>query len=228
MPEKIILAKRKLISFYLQNASIFLRSLTLHMNHPLLYLLLAGAALLGSGCATSTPRSSAQAAALRPPEEQIRWPGDYSPDQAAFFVHNQIDIAAPPEVVWAIITDVKRWPEWYEGATNLTVRSPDEEVGPDVVVAWRTMGLNFESQVQEFEPPYRFAWESRKRVIRGYHAWLIIPTEEGSRVITDESFHGFLAYMQRTFIPNKLYRLHQDFLEGVKVQAEAQLAGAEI
>jgi hypothetical protein len=84
------------------------------------------------------------------------------------------------------------------------------------------MGLNFDSEVREWEPPTRFAWESRKRVIQGYHAWLIVPTEAGSRVITEESFNGFLAYMQRAFIPNKLHRLHQTFLEELKIKAEAE------
>ncbi|MCC5841491.1 MAG: SRPBCC domain-containing protein [Opitutales bacterium] len=194
------------------------------MKTKLHYILPALTALLFVGCATSTPRGSAQAVALRPPEEQIRWPAEYTPGQSAFFVHNQIDIAAPPEAVWDILTDVQAWPEWYVGATDLAVRSPDQLMGPDVVVSWRTMGLKFDSEVREWEPPTRFAWESRKSVIQGYHAWLIVPTETGSRLITDESFNGFLAYMQRTFIPNKLHGLHQIFLEELKIKAEAQVA----
>jgi uncharacterized protein YndB with AHSA1/START domain len=191
------------------------------LNRILSIALLSVSALL-TGCVTSTPRGSAERAALRPAAEQIRWPAAYTPGRTAFFVHNQIDIQAPPKVVWDIITDVQAWPEWYVGATNLTVRSPDQRVGPGITVSWRTMGLNFDSVVKEFEPPHRFAWESRKAVIQGYHAWLIIPTETGSRVITDESFTGFLAYMQRTFIPNKLHRLHQTFLEELKLKAEAE------
>jgi uncharacterized protein YndB with AHSA1/START domain len=198
----------------------------MHPLHRHLALALLLVSVLFAGCVTSTPRGSAERVALRAPEEQIRWPEAYAPGTAPFFVHNQIEIAAPPPVVWDILTDVRAWPDWYEGATNLTVRSPDQRVGPGVVVSWRTMGLNFDSEVKEFEPPFRFAWESRKAVIQGYHAWLIVPTATGSRVITDESFNGFLAYMQRTFIPHKLHRLHQTFLEELKVKAEAAVTAA--
>lgn len=180
--------------------------------------------LFFAGCATSMPRGAAERVASRPPTEQIRWPEAYVPERAVFFVHNQIDIQAPPEVVWAILTHVQAWPDWYVGATNVRVGSPDGRVGPGVVTAWRTMGLNFESHVKEFEPPTRFAWESRKAVIRGYHAWLIVPTPDGCRVITDEAFHGVLAYLQRAFIPRKLHGLHQTFLEELKKKAEAQVA----
>lgn len=191
-------------------------------------MLFTGPAFLGafflSGCATSTPPGSARAAVQRPAAEQIRWPAEYAPEQAAFFVHNQIEIEAPVEIVWDIITNVAAWSDWYSGASDVVVPSPDGRVRPGDVVSWKTMGLKFDSHVKEFEPPYRFAWESRKSVIQGYHAWLIGPTENGVRVITDESFQGFLADMQRVFQPNKLHGLHQEFLEQLKVLAEARAA----
>lgn len=192
---------------------------------PPVTLLAVCSSLLLTGCVTSTPKGSARLALKRPPAEQIHWPAEYDPAKSAFFVHNQIDISAPPEVVWDIITDVAAWPEWYSGAANVSIlHLVDGRVGPDSVVSWRTMGLNFDSVVREFEPPTRFAWESRKAVIRGYHAWLIIPTEKGCRVITDESFRGPLAVMQGTFLPNKLHGLHQEFLETLKIKAEVPAA----
>jgi hypothetical protein len=41
-------------------------------------------------------------------------------------------------------------------------------------------------------------------------------------LITDESFRGPLGLLQGTFIPNKLHRLHQIFLEELKKKAEAK------
>lgn len=178
-----------------------------------------------TGCVTSTPRGSAKLSLERPESEQIQWPEEFDPSKAAFFVHNQIDISATPEVVWNIITDVSAWPEWYSGASNVSILRPGTgRVGPDSVVSWRTMGLNFDSEAHEFEPPARFAWGSRKAVISGYHAWLIIPTAEGCRVITDGAFRGPLAIMQGTFVPNKLHGLHQEFLDKLKIKADARTA----
>ncbi|NJM36592.1 MAG: hypothetical protein HC845_01250 [Akkermansiaceae bacterium] len=83
--------------------------------------------------------------------------------------------------------------------------------------------MNWKSQVKEFIPNQRLATESRKTVIQGYHAWLIIPKSGGCKVITDESFRGPLGRLQGTFIPNKLHRLHQTFLEELKKKAEAKI-----
>lgn len=186
--------------------------------------MLVGTTLL-TGCATSYPRGSAQLAAQRTPAESIRWPEAYHPAKSAFFVHNQIDIQAPPDVVWDILIHVEDWPNWYAGATDLTVNQGDRgRVTAGSMVRWKTMGLKLDSYVREFEPPTRFAWESRKAVIQGYHAWLLSPTAGGTRVITDESFNGFLAYLQGAFIPKKLHGLHQTFLEELKRKAEARAA----
>jgi hypothetical protein len=175
------------------------------------------------GCATSTPRGAGKAAVTRPLAEQINWPRDYAPDKAAFFVHNQIDISAPPEVVWNIIVRVEDWPEWYVGATNIVMGDSEKVLTSRSTIAWSLMGLDLESAVEEFVPPARLAWESRHPSIRGYHAWLLVPIEGGTRLISDESFHGVLAYMQGAFQPNKLHGLHQQQLEAIKAKAESRV-----
>lgn len=174
-----------------------------------------------AGCATSHPGPAPAAN----PAERIAWPAEYDPAQATFYVHNEIEIAAPPAVVWSMLVQADAWPSWYEGARDLQVRTAtDGRLAEGAVFTWRTMGLNLESRVREFEPPHRLAWESRRRVIRGYHAWLLVPTATGCRVVTDESFHGFLATMQRVFIPGKLHRLHDRWLQELKRRAEAAVA----
>lgn len=171
------------------------------------------------GCTTmQTPTTS------KNPAENIRWPAAYEPSKAAFYISNEINIAAPPEVVWEILVQAEQWPDWYVGATDVKIRdSEDGVLRADSVMNWRTMDMTFESEVKEFEPPYRLAWESRKAVIQGYHAWILIRTKDGTRVVTDESFHGFLGVMQRLFLPNRLRRLHDIFLQELKIKAEAEM-----
>jgi hypothetical protein len=85
------------------------------------------------------------------------------------------------------------------------------------------MGLNFESTIEEFVPSSRLSWESRKKSIRGYHAWLIIPTADGCKVITDESQNGWLTFFEKIFQPKKLHKLHDIWLAELKKQAEARV-----
>jgi uncharacterized protein YndB with AHSA1/START domain len=179
------------------------------------------------GCASvprvGTPENALSKGAV--PANRINWPAQYEPKDASFFVHNQIDIDAPPAAVWNVIVQAETWPAWYEGAENVKVSSGTNGVlGARSSFTWSTMGLDFNSTVTEFEPPYRLSWESRKSTIQGYHAWLIIPTSTGSRLVTEESQYGFMTLLQKIFVPNKLHRLHDVWLSQIKQRAEAAAA----
>jgi len=156
------------------------------------------------------------------PPDAIRWPSRYQPEKATFFVSNRIDIQAPPQRVWEVLIDVESWPKWYAGARDLSLASTTPgKLAPNAVLSWNIMDLDFTSTVHEFEPPYRLSWESRKSTIQGYHTWLLIPTEFGTHLVTDESQFGVLAWLQGIFIPKKLSRLHDQTLAQVKQRAEA-------
>jgi uncharacterized protein YndB with AHSA1/START domain len=153
----------------------------------------------------------------------IDWPEVYNPEEAKFFVHNELEIQASPAVVWDILINAEAWSEWYEGASEVRVKNGSNGIlGPHSVIHWKTMGMKFESEVQEFVPYERLSWESKKKSIKGYHAWLIIPTESGCKVITDESQHGWLTFFEKTFQRNKLQRLHDIWLAELRKKAEDQ------
>lgn len=156
-----------------------------------------------------------------PESKEINWPEEYKPEESKFFVHNEIEINASPEAVWEVLINAKEWENYYEGASNLVII--DNQTGileENSVFTWKTMGLNFTSEIKEFDPPYRLSWESKKNTIRGYHAWLIIPTEKGSKLITSEAQHGFMTLLQKVFVPNKLRKLHDVWLAEIKLIAE--------
>ena len=71
-------------------------------------------------------------------------------------------------------------------------------------------------------PASRLSWESRKKSIKGYHAWLILPTENGCKLITQESQYGWLTFFEKLFQPNKLRKLHDVWLAEIKNKAELQ------
>jgi uncharacterized protein YndB with AHSA1/START domain len=156
------------------------------------------------------------------PADRINWPAQYVPERASFFVHNQIDVDAPPDVVFGVLVEAETWPTWYEGAKDVRVLGDTNgALAERSSFSWSTMGLDFTSVVTEFRPPHRLSWESRKSTIQGYHAWLIVPSGTGSRVVTEESQYGFMTGMQKVFVPNKLRRLHDTWLAELKKRAEA-------
>ena len=188
------------------------------MNSRLYLALLAVIAV--SGCSTVEPVGSpGNQLAPVPPADDFNWPAGYRPADATFHVHNEIDIDAPPDVVWQVLIDAGSWSDWYDGASDMSMSGPLE---PDSEFRWKTMGFRFTSVIHEFEPPHRLAWESRRGALKGYHAWLIVPTEAGSRVMTAETQYGLLANLQIVFQPNKLHRLHDVWLAEMKERAEAK------
>ena len=152
---------------------------------------------------------------------KINWPEAYQPEASKFFVHNEIDIEAPAETVWNILINAGEWEEYYHGASDLVlIDNQTGNLGANTVFTWKTMGLRFRSTIKEFEPPFRLSWESNRKSIRGYHAWLIIPTESGSKLITSEAQHGFITLRQKLFVPNKLKGLHDEWLAAIKLKSE--------
>ena len=187
-------------------------------------LALAVVTLVLAGCASLPPVGDPSNALATPPPhaDKINWPEKYAPEDAGFFVHNEIEIHASPESVWNVLIQAETWPTWYEGAADVKVQSPGGAMlSEGAVFTWSTMGLSFTSTVKEFVPPVRLSWESRKASIKGYHGWLVTPTAGGCRLVTEESQHGFLTLMQKIFVPNKLRRLHDVWLAQIKTRAEA-------
>jgi hypothetical protein len=72
--------------------------------------------------------------------------------------HHEVVISACPDYVWAVLTDVARWPEW---APNLRAVVPYDGgplvVGGGVRVCARTLPVR-EWQVAEIRPHRGFTW----------------------------------------------------------------------
>lgn len=180
-------------------------------------ILLLTSILLLSGC-YSLKKTIASA---KPHVDAIEWPVAYKPDEANFFVHNAIEIKAAPSIVWKILIEAEQWQSYYAGAENVKVSDNDTgRLQANSVFTWKTMGLDFISTVREFKPNERLSWESNKKSIQGYHAWLLIPTDTGTLLVTQEAQHGWLSSMEKVFQPNKLRKLHDVWLLQIKNKAE--------
>lgn len=155
----------------------------------------------------------------------LNWPAGFSPEESSFYVENQIEIQASPEQVWNELIQAETWSNWYYGASevNFLDDNPGPALMPNSKFSWKTMGLEFKSEVREFQPHTQLSWISCKKSIQGYHVWLIIPTETGCRVITAESQNGWLTVMEKLFQPKKLYQQHEDWLQLLKTRVEQKI-----
>nr|WP_315170008.1 DinB family protein [uncultured Flavobacterium sp.] len=157
-----------------------------------------------------------------PSTNLVVWPEEFNPSKAKWYVYNQIEINAKPEVVWDILIDAKKWHTFYRG-----VQSPVEfadttatTLRSGLTFSLHTMGLHLVPVMKEFVANERMAWVVRRGNLTAYHAWVIVPTANGCKLITPEAQNGFLTFMQKVFQPNKLLDLHEHWLEVIKARAE--------
>ena len=109
-----------------------------------------------------------------------------------------IDIAAPPERVWSILTGFPAYPEW-----NPFIRS----ISGDLKTGGRLSiqicppggnGMTFKPKLLAVEPERELRWLGRFLVpglFDGEHYFLLAPTPEGTRLTHGENFSGLFVRM---------------------------------
>jgi len=153
--------------------------------------------------------------------EKIIYPTKFEPSNSPIFVSNEIEINSSPEKVWFWLTNATTWNKWYFNASKVKIlNNNSNHLLADSKFTWKTFGANVHSEVKEFIPFKRLAWDAKGLGLSTYHAWLLIPTSNGCKVVTVETQHGFLCRLGKLFTPNRTYNYHQIWLEGLKKKAE--------
>lgn len=153
--------------------------------------------------------------------ESFNYPDKYKISNNPVFVRNEINIQSSKEDIWFWLTNAITWPEWYPNASNVQIlNQKDTHLLTGTKFKWRTFKANVNCEIKEFTPDHILAWEGKTLGLQAYHAWEIIPTKNGCKVITEEAQIGWLSRIGKIFMPNQLYDQHQIWLEGLKEKAE--------
>jgi hypothetical protein len=172
--------------------------------------------------AQANANSSIKTKKYDPASNLVVWPDEFNPEKAKWYVYNEIAINASPEVVWNILIDANQWHTFYKGIESPVnyLDANANTLSNGLAFKMHTMGLHLTPVIKEFIPNERMAWEVRRGNLNAYHAWVIVPTKNGCRLITPEAQNGFLTFLQKVFQPNKLLNLHEHWLEVIKARAE--------
>ena len=135
-------------------------------------------------------------------------------------VRNEIAIAAPPRVVWDALVRADDWPVWYPNARDVRIAGGGRDLEAGTSFNWTTFGVAVTSTVREYAPAERIAWDGHGLLLDVYHAWLIEPRGAGCWVLTEETQNGLAARAQALFMPKRMWRGHQLWLERLKGEAE--------
>jgi len=151
----------------------------------------------------------------------INWPDRYRPENCAVHVANELAMGVAPAAVWDCLIEASQWSQWYENAADVVIRdAADGKLHDGAHFRWKTFGVTIDSKVEEFVSNERIAWSATAFGLDVYHAWLIVPTPEGCRVITEETQNGFLARLGHLLRPGSMHKYHQIWLEGLLDRAK--------
>lgn len=155
---------------------------------------------------------------------EIRWPDFYSPQNSDVHVRNELTMHAQQDHIWAWLVRAVLWPDWYVNSANvefLEGTTPDLRLNTQF--SWKTFDITITSTVREYVPGERIAWDAQGMGFDGYHAWVIKPLEQGCYVLTEETQHGVLAELNKLFLPDRMWKYHQIWLESLEQKANSGL-----
>jgi uncharacterized protein YndB with AHSA1/START domain len=134
----------------------------------------------------------------------------------------EIEIAAPPQVVWDVLTGFERWPQWNPDVKSMSFAGP---LAPGSEFRWKAGPGTIVSTLEEVEPPSTVRWRGKTLSIKALHEWRLEPRGDGTHVETEETFSGPLTRIFRGMLQKQLDTSLEDGLAHLKREAE-RLAAA--
>jgi hypothetical protein len=145
-------------------------------------------------------------------------------------IHTTVDVDAPPERVWEVLTDFERYSEWNPfarvlGRPNVGAHLSVELTPPN------GRSMRFRPEVTVVESGREFRWLGHLFVpglFDGEHRYVLEPLDGGSRtrLIHAERFSGVLAGVLLRFVGDDTEAGFERMNEALKRRAESPEASA--
>ncbi len=137
-------------------------------------------------------------------------------------VQRSIDIDAPAARVWAVLSDVERWPEWNAAMSSVRrSRTGRLTVGEQVVVRQPRLPTSTYT-VTGLDEGRSFTWETGNAVVRGVGEHVLAPRVGGGCTATLRlTQRGPGAWLVGTLLGGLVRRYVRAEAEGLKARCES-------
>lgn len=129
----------------------------------------------------------------------------------------ELDIAASPEVVWDVISDIEAWPSWNPDVKTARLEGP---LAVGSLFRWKAGGASLTSTLRVVDPPRELSWSGRTRGIRAIHIFRFEPSDVGTLARSEESWDGLVPTLLRGYSRRTLDRGIRSVLRLLKDEAE--------
>ncbi len=134
-------------------------------------------------------------------------------------VNEKVEITAPIGVVWELLTNVDRWPQWQPQISQAELVSG--KMVPGSVFHWTADGARITSTVHMVDKESHLSWTGMAFGARAFHEWnLIWRGDHLTTVTTEEAVCGTLAKVFRSMYRKKVEQGLHVWLEALKAESE--------
>jgi uncharacterized protein YndB with AHSA1/START domain len=131
-----------------------------------------------------------------------------------------VDISAPPEVVWVLLSDVESWPEWTASITWVrSIRPGPLQVGSRVRIKQPRLPVTVWT-VSDLVEGERFTWTATSPGVNTRASHRVIPAAEGSQATLSIDQAGILGRLVGRLYGRLTRRYVQMEAAGLKQRSE--------
>lgn len=135
----------------------------------------------------------------------------------------EIEIAATPDVVWPVLTEIDSWPHWNPQVKSASLKGSLDE-GSEF--RWKAGPGTIRSTITHVDQPRKIAWTGRTLSINAIHVYVLEPRNGTTLVKTQESYEGFVARVLRGRLQKTLDQALDEGLRHLKAEAERRSASS--
>lgn len=130
----------------------------------------------------------------------------------------KIEIKAPIDKVWQILTSIDNWPTWQSEVTKSNLQ---ENLKEGSIFKRKAGGLPFTSQIYTVEPKIKLGWTGKTISARAIHNWFFAVENNNTIVKVEESLEGVFPKLFKSYFQRKLdmgIRLNLEDLKRASLQ----------
>jgi uncharacterized protein YndB with AHSA1/START domain len=132
----------------------------------------------------------------------------------------EVDVAAPRELVWDVLTDIAAWPSW----SRVKSASLSGPLAAGTVFRWKDGPATITSTLRQVEPPRLIAWTGSSFGIKAIHVHRLEGGADTTVVSSQESWDGLLVRLLRRWMATFLHKAIDSGLQQLKTEAERRAA----
>lgn len=132
----------------------------------------------------------------------------------------EVEIGAPVDTVWKVLTQIDKWPSWQKNVTETTLMDRLEQGNR---FKWKAGGLSFDSRIHTMKNLTMFGWTGKTLGASAIHNWTFQEGTHLTKVSVEESLQGIFPRFFRQYFQHNLDEGMKINLQELKTASESKM-----